>query len=61
VSAAGIFQSNLGDTAQQDFVASPNQTRFEAELGAPVLDEFEHYAAIERASVEACLRALSTQ
>ena len=41
VSAAGIFQSNLGDDAAQDFVASPNQQRFEADLGATVLDEFD--------------------
>lgn len=59
VSAAGIFQSNLGDGAQQDFVASPNQRRFEADLGAEVLNEFEHYAGIERASIESCLSALT--
>lgn len=58
VSAAGIFQSNLGDEAAQDFVASPNQKRFEAALGASVLDEFEHYAAIEQASIEDCRYAL---
>ena len=34
VSAAGIFQSNLGDEAAQEFVASPNQQRFEQDLGA---------------------------
>lgn len=55
VSAAGIFQSNLGDAAVQDFVASPNQQRFEADLGQPVLDEFTHYADIEAASLTACL------
>lgn len=55
VSAAGIFQSNLGDGAAQEFVASPNQKMFERDLGASVLDEFAHYAAIERASIEACL------
>lgn len=54
VSAAGIFQSNLGDDAQQEFVASPNQKRFETDLGAAVLNEFDHYAAIESASIEAC-------
>ncbi|WEX77357.1 VOC family protein [Sinorhizobium numidicum] len=59
VSAAGIFQSNLGDGAQQDFVASPNQKRFEADLGVAVLNEFDHYAGIERASIGSCLRALS--
>lgn len=61
VSAAGIFQSNLGDTAQQDFVASPNQKRFEADLGMKVLNEFDHYAGIEQTSIDACLRALSLQ
>jgi len=55
VSAAGIFQSNLGDDATQDFVASPNQVMFERDLGASVLDEFAHYAGIERASLEMCL------
>jgi uncharacterized glyoxalase superfamily metalloenzyme YdcJ len=55
VSAAGIFQSNLGDDAAQDFVASPNQVMFERDLGATVLDEFAHYAGIERASLEMCL------
>lgn len=54
VSAAGIFQSNLGDHAAQNFIASPNQQIFEAALGAEVLDEFAHYAAIEAASIAAC-------
>ncbi|MGV1756548.1 2-oxoadipate dioxygenase/decarboxylase HglS [Rhizobium sp. A22-96] len=61
VSAAGIFQSNLGDSAQQEFVASPNQKRFEADLGMKVVNEFDHYAGIEQASIDACLRALSQQ
>lgn len=59
VSAAGIFQSNLGDDAQQDFSASPNQQRFEADLGIPVLNPFDLYAEIERASINACLSAMS--
>ncbi len=59
VSAAGIFQSNLGDDATQDFVASPNQVMFERDLGAPVLDEFTHYAGIQRASLEMCLRIVN--
>ncbi|RJT41501.1 VOC family protein [Mesorhizobium waimense] len=58
VSAAGIFQSNLGDEATQAFVASPNQIKFERDLGASVLDEFAHYAEIERASIEACLAVI---
>jgi len=59
VSAAGIFQSNLGDEAAQDFVASPNQQRFEQDLGAKVLNEFDHYAGIEQASIAECLNTLS--
>ncbi|MCP8895997.1 VOC family protein [Shinella daejeonensis] len=55
VSAAGIFQSNLGDDATQEFAASPNQLMFERDLGVAVLDEFAHYAGIERASLEICL------
>jgi uncharacterized glyoxalase superfamily metalloenzyme YdcJ len=34
-------------------VESPNQKRFEEDLGAKVLNEFEHYARIERESIEA--------
>ncbi|MCX8281785.1 VOC family protein [Phyllobacterium sp. 0TCS1.6C] len=59
VSAAGIFQSNLGDGASQQFSASPSQKEFEVHLGAAVLDEFEHYARLEKDSVEACLRHFS--
>ena len=59
VSAAGIFQSNLGDDNTQDFVESPNQKRFEQDLGAKVLNEFEHYARIERESIEAVQLRLS--
>lgn len=58
VSAAGIFQSNLGDDAAQEFVAGPNQALFERELGAPVLDEFAHYSQIESASLDMCLRVV---
>lgn len=59
VSAAGIFQSNLGDNAAQHFGASPSQAVFERDLGAKVLDEFEHYAGIQQASIDACLSALT--
>ena len=54
VSAAGIFQSNLGDEAAQEFTASPNQQRFERDLGTPVLNEFDHYAGIEAQSIAEC-------
>ncbi len=59
VSAAGIFQSNLGDDAAHEFVASPNQRVFERDLGASVLDEFVHYAEIERRSIEDCLSVVA--
>jgi len=59
VSAAGIFQSNLGDEAAQDFTANPNQQRFERDLGASVLNEFDHYAGVEAQSIAEC-RALLT-
>lgn len=58
VSAAGIFQSNLGDHAAQEFVASPNQVMFERDLGAKVVDEFAHYAQIEQTSIESCLAVI---
>lgn len=61
VSAAGIFQSNLGDGAAQAFVASPNQARFEADLGAAVLNEFDHYAGIEAASRAAALAVVAAR
>lgn len=58
VSAAGIFQSNLGDEAAQDFQASPNRDRFEADLGARVQDEFELYQALQDDSLSRCLSML---
>ena len=58
VSAAGIFQSNLGDEATQEFVASPNKVMFERDLGASIVDEFAHYAEIERASIKACFAVI---
>ncbi|WP_379769297.1 VOC family protein [Flaviflagellibacter deserti] len=61
VSAAGIFQSNLGDAAAQSLAASPNQKRFEQALGAAVLDEFKHYADIEKASIAHCMAALNAE
>lgn len=60
VSAAGIFQSNLGDESAQEFTASPNQQRFEADLGQEVLNEFDHYQQIEDASRNRCISILTT-
>lgn len=58
VSAAGIFQSNLGETSRQNFAASANQAAFEAALGAHVLDSTTLYAEAEEKSRIACLHAL---
>ena len=53
VSAAGIFQSNLGDDRGTAFGENANQALFEQALGAPVGDPFKHYAAIEAGSIAA--------
>ncbi|WP_330628271.1 VOC family protein (plasmid) [Thioclava litoralis] len=59
VSAAGIFQSNLGDSAAQTFEANPNRARFEADLGAPVIDLHQLYAEAEAASLARARAALA--
>lgn len=56
VSAAGIFQSNLGDKKTTDIVQNSNKGLFERQLGTVVLDEFEHYAKIETKSKAACMK-----
>ena len=53
VSAAGIFQSNLGGGEQRAYSEQANQAAFEAALGATVGDAFALYAAIEQASLDA--------
>jgi uncharacterized glyoxalase superfamily metalloenzyme YdcJ len=78
VSAAGIFQSNLGSAADQSltrerfsskqsrlleesgttYAERANRASFEAALGRPVLDEFDLYARVEQASIEAALMEL---
>ena len=59
VSAAGIFQSNLSDAGKEAISQSPQQTRFEQDLGAKVLDSFSLYEAIQRESLESALKALN--
>src|SRR5699024_3582060 len=54
VSAAGIFQSNLGDEASGAAAPNANRTAFEAALGAATLDEFAHYADLEARSIREC-------
>ncbi|ART83461.1 DUF1338 domain-containing protein [Oceanisphaera profunda] len=70
VSAAGIFQSNLGLTTRtepslgshaapaQQAVLSQSQAQFEQALGACVIDPFALYAEQEQASYELAIQAL---
>ncbi|WJM97344.1 VOC family protein [Pseudomonas defluvii] len=51
VSAAGIFQSNLGDNAQVSYEINSNQADFHTALGDSVLNELELYAASQRRSI----------
>lgn len=53
VSAAGIFQSNLGTDGAMALAAESAQAEFEAALGAAVHDEFALYAAEQQASIDA--------
>ncbi|MEH6444615.1 MAG: VOC family protein [Oceanospirillaceae bacterium] len=58
VSAAGIFQSNLGEQGEQDFSQNPNQEQFEKDLGMAVADEFALYQQMEDESIQQCLSQL---
>lgn len=53
VSAAGIFQSNLGGKEQRSYEGQSNRAAFVTDLGADMLDEFTLYESAERASLEA--------
>jgi len=59
VSAAGIFQSNLGDDAQAEYGSNANREAFEAALGLQVQDELALYAQSEQRSLQACAQALN--
>lgn len=66
VSAAGIFQSNLGDGehssgADSAEVNQGSQARFEEALGAKVSDEIELYERQQKISLEQALAALNLQ
>ncbi len=58
VSAAGIFQSNLGDGSGPAVAADANRAAFEAALGAAPADEFALYAERETESIRTCLDRL---
>ncbi len=59
VSAAGIFRSNLGDSAQPEYQSQGNQGQFEAALGAKVLDEISLYQQTAERSLAQARQALS--
>jgi uncharacterized glyoxalase superfamily metalloenzyme YdcJ len=58
VSAAGIFQSNLGNENKQAYLAQSNRQAFEAALGATVYDELALYAQAQEASLQTALNEL---
>lgn len=58
VSAAGIFQSNLGDAAQTHYGEHSNRHAFETALGRPTIDELGLYAETEQRSIGDCCLAL---
>ena len=58
VSAAGIFQSNLGGQEQRSYGANPNRDVFVRALGVDVLDEFQLYEDAEARSIAAVCSAL---
>jgi len=51
VSAAGIFQSNLGTEKGHVSAGNPNKAAFESALGAAVIDEFSLYETIQTQSI----------
>lgn len=58
VSAAGIFQSNLGDDAQAHYNTSSNQQDFQRALGRNTINELKLYADTQQRSLQACAKAL---
>lgn len=60
VSAAGIFQSNLGDNVSKNISKRSNQNEFETALGAKVLNELDNYQTLEHSSIAFCLNQLKS-
>lgn len=56
VSAAGIFQSNLGGSEQKSYAANTAKEMFEEALQARVADEIALYAQSQQASIDALRR-----
>lgn len=61
VSAAGIFQSNLGSAERKHYAAQEDQAAFESALGAAVHDEIALYAEAQNRSIERVQRAFKAQ
>ncbi len=55
VSAAGIFQSNLGGTEQKSYASNASRSRFETDMGMPVFDELALYRQAQQQSIDAIL------
>ncbi|WP_026145364.1 2-oxoadipate dioxygenase/decarboxylase HglS [Pseudomonas asplenii] len=60
VSAAGIFQSNLGENAQAHYAELANRDAFQRALGRQTLDELQLYRNAEQASLHGALAALGS-
>lgn len=58
VSAAGIFQSNLGDKGQSHFTGHSSKQDFQRDLGGEVIDELQLYEETQQRSLAACAAAL---
>jgi len=58
VSAAGIFQSNLGDAAQAHYGEQSNRQAFEQALARATIDELGLYAETQQRSIEECAEVL---
>ncbi|MDL4912464.1 MAG: VOC family protein [Enterobacterales bacterium endosymbiont of Blomia tropicalis] len=54
VSAAGIFQSNLGDKTQARSAGQSSRASFERALGSEVKDEMQLYAERQQRSLQRC-------
>ena len=55
-SAAGIFQSNLGEHESTTKEGPPSQAEFEQSLGSKVHDYFDMYAKMQQDSIEEVVR-----
>ncbi|MFI8418238.1 2-oxoadipate dioxygenase/decarboxylase HglS [Serratia sp. NPDC078593] len=58
VSAAGIFQSNLGERQHADYNVTSSRAVFEQALGTEVIDELKLYEQTQQRSLHACAQAL---